>query len=158
MSYINRQPKDFMKSLQFIHIALLLGVIGFGVFVVLYFKNSLYFSYTDDRTFLYLAIIIAFGGNLASKYLYAKMIKQISAKSELSEKAVKFSTAHIFRIAMLEFPALMCVIFTMQSGNTFYFILAGVLVAMMIVLYPTKSRFENDVPLSTKEKSMLENL
>jgi uncharacterized protein (UPF0333 family) len=59
---------------------------------------------------------------------------------------------------MLEFPALMCVIFTMQSGNTFYFILAGVLVAMMIVLYPTKSRFENDVPLSTKEKSMLENL
>jgi hypothetical protein len=158
MSYTNRKPQDFIKSLQIIHSALLIGVIGFGVFVALNFKNSLYFSYTDDKVFLYMAIIIAFGGNLASKYLYAKMIKQIPAKAILSLKAAKFSSAHIFRIAMLEFPALMCVIFTMQSGNTFYFILSGILIAMMVALYPSKKRFESDVPLSLKEKSMLEKL
>ena len=59
---------------------------------------------------------------------------------------------------MLEFPAFMCVFFVWQSNNSFYFILVGILVLMMLAIYPTKNKFENDVPLTIKEKSMLEKL
>ena len=157
MSY-SKEPKDFMKSLQIIHIVLLVGVLGFSAYVAYTVKEQLFFSYQEDKAFLYLAIIIAFIGNLSSKFLYSKLIKQISDKAELSQKVIKYSTAHIFRIAMLEFPALMCAIFVLYSNNSFYFILVGILSFMMLVLFPTKTTFEKDIPLTIKEKSMLEKL
>lgn len=153
-----KQPKDFMKSLQIICVALVGGVIAFAAYVSYTLKDSLYFSYEDDKAFLYLAILISFIGNLSSKFLYKKLIKQIPANADLSQKAVKYSTANIFRVAMLEFPALMCTFFVMESNNSFYFILVGILVFMMLTIFPTKSKFENDVPLTSKEKSMLEKL
>jgi hypothetical protein len=158
MSYINRQPKDFMKSLQIIHIVLLVTVLAFAAYVAYNAKDVLFFSYEDDKPFLFLAIIIAFIGNLASKFLYAKQLKQISTKADLNEKIIKYTTAHFFRMAMLEFPAFMCIIFTMESNNSFYFVLAGILFLMMLAIFPTKIKFESDVPLTSKEKSMIEKL
>lgn len=147
-----------MKSLQFIHFFLLFVVVIFAAYVALNTGSQLFFSYQDDKIFLYMAILISFVGNLSSKYLYAKLLKQIPADADLSQKAVKYSTAHIFRVAMLEFPALMCVIFVMESNNSFYFILVGILILMILSVYPTKYKFTNEVPLSSKEKSILENL
>jgi hypothetical protein len=158
MSYIKRQPKDFMKSLQLIHFSLLFIIVVFGAYVGLNAGDQLFFSYEEDKIFLYMAILISFVGNLSSKYLYAKLLKQIPTEVDLSQKAVKYSTAHIFRVAMLEFPALMCIIFVMESNNSFYFILVGILILMILAVYPTKQKFANEVPLSSKEKSMLENL
>ncbi|MDF1518474.1 MAG: hypothetical protein RQ864_09240 [Lutibacter sp.] len=158
MSYINRQPRNFMKSLQLIHFSLLFIIVIFAAYVALNAGDQLFFSYQEDKMFLYMAILISFVGNLSSKYLYAKLLKQIPADADLSQKAVKYSTAHIFRVAMLEFPALMCIIFVMESSNSFYFILVGILILMILAVYPTKQKFENEVPLSAKEKSMLENL
>ena len=158
MSYINRQPKDFMKSLQLIHFGLLFLIVIFGAYVALNAGDQLFFSYEEDKMFLYMAITISFVGNLSSKYLYTKLLKQIPSDANLSKKAVKYTTAHIFRVAMLEFPALMCVIFAMESNNSFYFILVGILILMILSVYPTKYKFANEVPLSSKEKSMLEKL
>ena len=158
MKYINRQPKDFIKSLQLIHFIMLFSVVGFAVYVVYKTADSLIFSYEENKPFLYLAIIMCFIGNLASKLLYKKLINQITKDSNLSQKAIKYSSAHIFRMAMLEFPAFMCVFFAMQSKNSFYFILVGILVLMMLAIYPSKFKFENDVPLTNSEKSMLEKL
>ncbi|MBE0424335.1 MAG: hypothetical protein IBX66_10415 [Lutibacter sp.] len=158
MSYTNRQPKDFMKSLQLIHFSLLFIIVIFAAYVALNAGEQLFFSYREDKLFLYLAILISFAGNLSSKYLYSKLLNQIPANADLSQKSVKYSTAHIFRVAMLEFPALMCIIFVMESNNSFYFILVGILILMILAVYPTKQKFANEVPLSAKEKSMLENL
>ena len=158
MSYIKRQPKDFMKSLQLIHFSLLFIIVIFAAYVALNAGDQLFFSYQEDKMFLYMAILISFVGNLSSKYLYNKLLNQIPANADLSQKAVKYTTAHIFRVAMLEFPALMCIIFVMESSNSFYFILVGILILMILAVYPTKQKFANEVPLSTKEKSMLENL
>ena len=158
MSYTKQQPKDFIKSLQIIHIALVVTVVGFAVYIALRSGGKLFFSYEEDRAFLFLAIIVAFIGNLSSKFIYRKLIGQILLKQNLFQKATKFSTAHVFRMAMLEFPALMCVLFVYQSNNSFYFILTGILVLMMAALHPTKDKFEADVPLTSEEKSMLEKL
>jgi len=158
MSSTKQQPKDFIKSLQIIHIALVVTVVGFAVYIAQRAGDKLFFSYEEDRAFLFLAIIVAFIGNLSSKFIYKKLIGQISSKQNLFQKATKFSTAHVFRMAMLEFPALMCVLFVYQSNNSFYFILTGILVLMMASLHPTKNKFESDVPLTNEEKSMLEKL
>lgn len=158
MSYTNRQPKDFIKSLQIIHFGLLFVVVVFGAYVAIKANENLVFSYTEDKAFLYIAIFIAFVGNLSSKFLYAKLIKQIPEKANLLEKASKFSTAHIFRMAMLEFPALMSIIFVLKSNNSFYFVLVGILILMILAIYPTKAKFQKDVTLTNKEKTMLEKL
>lgn len=152
------EPTNFIKTLQIIHFALLFSVVGFAVFVVIQAGNSLFFSYEEDKAYLYLAIILSFIGNLSSKFVYKKLLNQITKELDLTQKAIKYSTAHVFRMAMLEFPAFMCVIFAMQSNNSFYFILVGILVLMMLAIYPSKYKFENDVPLTNNEKSMLEKL
>ncbi|WP_372746372.1 hypothetical protein [Lutibacter sp.] len=158
MSSINKEPKDFIKSLQIIHFGLLSTVVIFSIFVAFTRKDQLFFSYQQDREFLFLAIIIAFAGNLISKFLYAKLIQNIAENDNLSQKAIKYSRAHIFRMASLEFPAFICAFFVWYTNNSFYFILVGILVLMMLAVYPTKTKFENDVPLTSKEKSMLEKL
>jgi len=158
MSNTNQQPKDFIKSLQIIHFALLMGAIVFAAYVSIQLNEQLIFSYSNDKAFLYIAITISFVGNLMSKSLFIKLIKKIPEDADLLQKASKYSTAHIFRVAMLEFPALMCIIFVMQSNNSFYFILVGVLLLMMLAIFPSKSKFTNEVSLTTKEKSILEKL
>ena len=158
MSNTNQQPKDFIKSLQIIHFALLMGAIVFAAYVSIQLNEQLTFSYSNDKAFLYIAITISFVGNLMSKSLFIKLIKKIPEDADLLQKASKYSTAHIFRLAMLEFPALMCIIFVMQSNNSFYFILVGVLLLMMLAIFPSKSKFANEVSLTSKEKSILEKL
>ena len=98
MNNNNKQPKDFMKSLQIVHIFLLTGVIGFGIYVFLSAKDQLFFSYQEDKAFLYLAIIISFIGNLASKSLYAKLLKQISEKASFDQKIIKYTINHLIQI------------------------------------------------------------
>ena len=154
----NNQPKDFIKTLQIIHFVLLGGVVAFALYIALTTKERMFFSYEENKPFLYLAIIISFAGNLASKFLFSKQINQIDSSATLAQKAVKYSTAHILRMAMLEFPAFMCLFFVLESNNSFYFILVGILILMMLAIYPSKNKFINDVPLSIKEKSMLEKL
>ncbi len=146
MSYINKQPKDFIKSLQIIHFVFLMVIIVFAVYVSIQLNEQLTFSYSNDKAFLYIAITVSFVGNLMSKSLFMKLIKKIPENADLLQKASKYSTAHIFRLAMLEFPALMCIIFVMQSNNSFYFILVGILLVMMLAIMPTKNKFVNEVP------------
>lgn len=152
------KPKNFIKLLQIIHFVLLMSVVVFGAYVAVQAEEQLFFSYKEDKTFLYLAILIAFIGNLASKFMYSKLLNRIPLKIDLLQKEIKYSTAQIVRMAMLEFPAFMCVIFVMKSNNSFYFILVGVLILMLLAIYPTKNKFINDVPLTTKEKSIIEKL
>jgi hypothetical protein len=158
MSSINKQPKNFIKSLQIIHFALLMIIIAFAAYVSIQLNEQLIFSYSNDKAFLYIAITISFIGNLMSKSLFVRLIKKIPENADLLQKASKYSIAHVFRLAMLEFPALMCIIFVMQSNNSFYFILVGVLLIMMLAILPTKNKFANEVPLTSKEKSILEKL
>lgn len=158
MNNSNQQPKDFIKSLQIIHFVLVLVIIVFGAYAALNANEQLFFSYKEDKAFLYLAILIAFIGNLASKFLFSKLINQIPDNANLLQKASKYSIAHIFRMAMLEFPALMCIIFVMKSNNSFYYILVGILVLMILAIYPTKNKFVKNVTLTSKEKSIIEKL
>jgi len=158
MSITNQSKKDFIKSLQIIHFVLLMGVIAFAAYVSITLNEQLNFSYTNDKAFLYIAITISFVGNLMSKSLFIKLIKKIPKDADLLQKAAKYNTAHIFRLALLEFPALMCIIFVMQSKNSFYFILVGILLIMMLAIFPTKKTFAKEVPLTSKEKSILEKL
>ncbi|RXP63561.1 hypothetical protein EC396_01795 [Lutibacter sp. HS1-25] len=151
-------PKNFIKTLQIIHLVLLLGVLIFASYVAFSVKEQVFFSYSQDKAFLYLAILISFIGNLSSKTLFGKLLKQIPVDVNLNEKLVKYSTAHIFRIAMLEFPALMCCIFVLYSNNSFYFILVGILSVIMLVLFPIKYKLSKELELTDKEKSMLEKL
>lgn len=158
MNNSNQQPKNFIKSLQILHFVFLLVIIVFGIYVSLRDNEQLFFSYTEDKAFLYLAILIAFIGNLASKFLFAKLISQIPDNANLLQKASKYSVAYVFRLAMLEFPALMCIIFVMKSNNSFYYILVGILVLMILAIYPTKNKFVNNITLTSKEKSIIEKL
>ncbi|PCH53644.1 MAG: hypothetical protein COC22_02050 [Flavobacteriaceae bacterium] len=158
MSTSNKSKKDFIKSLQLIHFILLMGVIVFAAYVSITLNEQLIFSYTSGKAFIYMAITVSFVGNLMSKSLFNKLIKKIPKDADLLQKAVKYNTAHIFRLALLEFPALMCIIFVMQSNNSFYFILVGILLIIMLAIFPTKKTFTNEVPLTSKEKSILEKL
>ena len=158
MNNSNQQPKYFIKPLQIIHFVLLLVIIVFGAYAALNANEQLFFSYKEDKAFLYLAILIAFMGNLASKFLFSKLINQIPYNANLLQKASKYSIAHIFRMAMLEFPALMCIIFVMKSNNSFYYIIVGILILMILAIYPTKNKFIENVTLTSKEKSIIEKL
>ena len=158
MSYTNQQPKNFMMSLQIIHYILLMSIVVFAAYVSIHLNGILNFSYSNDRAFLFMAITISYIGNLLSKSIFLKLIKKIPKNANLLQKTKKYSIAHIFRLLMLILPALMCVFFVLESHNSFYFILIGILLFIMLIILPSKIKFANDVPLTDIEKSILQKL
>lgn len=149
---------NFIKTLQLIYTFLIASVVIFALYVAYWQKDLLFFSVKEEKTFLYLAILVAFAGNLASKFMYNKQINQIFLNHSFKEKKVKYTSANIVKIALLEAPAIMCIMFVLQSGNSFYFILVAILMFMMVLSFPSKSKFEQEVPLKGEEKSKLQNL
>lgn len=142
----------FIKTLQIVYFFFIVSIITFSLYVSYWQKETLFFSFTEGKTFLYIAILVAFTGNLAGKFMYNKLIREILLNHSLTEKKSKYITASIVRAAMLEIPAFMCVAFTSYSNNSFYFILVAILLLMFVVSFPTKNKFIQEVPLKGSEK------
>jgi len=70
-------------------------------------------------------------------------------------KSEKYKVAHIVRLALLEFPALMCLYFGYVTNNSFYLIVVSLLVFMMLTVFPSRNRFSDEVELNNDEKTQL---
>lgn len=148
-------PSKFFKSLQAIHIGIMLSLIFVSLLLLILMKDSLVLNFDGNRTFMFMALIIGYGGKFAGKMMFNKLIKQLPFKAGLPLKSEKYKVAHIVRLAMLEFPALMCLYFGYVTNNGFYLLVVGLLIFMMLTVFPSRNRFSEEVELNNEEKTQL---
>ncbi len=148
-------PSAFFKLLQAIHIGMMLSLIFLSLLLFIFLKEALNLDFDGNRTFMFMALIIGYGGKFSGKIMFRKLMRQLPFKAGLALKLEKYKVAHIVRLAMLEFPAFMCLYFTYVTNNSFYLLIVGLLVFMMLTVFPSRNRFSDEVELNNDEKTQL---
>lgn len=146
-------PKSFIKTITIIHLALIMGLLLFsGVSYTLVETNVLSFDFEND-IFSLIVPVFAIGGAFASNFIYTKKINELTSLESLKDKVMGYQTACIIRFALLEGPALLGIVYYMQTGNLLFLIIAGALIVYFVTLRPTKEKIETDLNFSFEQKS-----
>lgn len=142
------------KILQIIYTAFIFGVLALSVFIYFSLKNAIYQVNTDD-IFTIVIPIIALSGIFMSTFVYKTMLSKIDTSDTLQAKITKYQTANIVKGALLEGPALLASVVVMLTNNLFFFVFTATMVLIMYLRFPTKVKFESEVPLTLEDKSEL---
>ncbi|MFT4986615.1 MAG: hypothetical protein ACI8U0_002261 [Flavobacteriales bacterium] len=145
-------PKKYISTITTIHLALVSGILMFGA--VIYFQNddwTLNFSETKN-IFFYIVPLLGIVGIVGGNFFFKTQMEGLKSKPRLLDKVNGHKKAMIIKFAFIEAPALLGIMSSMQSGNLFYLIVAGLLFVYFISLKPTKSKIEESLALDSKLK------
>ncbi|PCH77197.1 MAG: hypothetical protein COB98_04105 [Flavobacteriaceae bacterium] len=145
----------FFKSIQAIHFGVMISVIFISLLLFINIKEQVSLNFQGDRLFMFMAIIIGYGGKFVGKMMFNRLMEQLPFKAGLFLKTEKYKVAHIVRLLLLNFPMFMCLYFAFVTNNSFYFIVIGLLFFMMLTVFPSRNRFSEEVALNNDEKRQL---
>jgi hypothetical protein len=148
----NINPKTFAKTISVIHLALVAGLLVFGIAAYSITKSKTVVIKPAKDIFLVLVPVFAVINIATGTYLFKQRTKSIDKLSSLNKKLTIYQTALIIRFALAEGPALFGIVVYMITQNLFYLFLAGLIVLYFIWLSPTKEKTEQDLDLTYEDK------
>lgn len=157
-STVIQTPQGVLKTMKFIHPALLIGQTLFAVIVFATNKNSILFDVNNRKqdVLFYLVPVFAISAMLFGTIIYKRIVSGIPDDSSLVEKMKSYQMASIRRFAFLEGASLFGIAVFSITGNLFYLMISAFLMTYFIFLRPTVNAIETDMELSYKERLELE--
>ncbi|WP_299433801.1 hypothetical protein [uncultured Maribacter sp.] len=150
------QPKAFLKTLNFLHLSLVLGLILFTV--IAYMQNSEITAQPDSSNpFLYAVPIIAIIGYFGSQFLSKKMLSKITSNLSLEEKLKKYKSASHVKFMIIELPAIFALFAFYTTSNALPLVIAVSLIAYLFSQKPSLNKIKTDLNLSKEEIKALES-
>jgi hypothetical protein len=144
-----------LKKLSVIHKAMLFGQILFAAitcYLLWSGTSQPIFDRSSERIFQVIAIVLGAAGFFGGTFLMKKKILEARDMSGTArEKFDLFKSTAILQWAMLEGPALFCIISFFLSGNYAFLGLAGVLIILFAILAPTRNKLLFQLNLSQDE-------
>ncbi len=147
--------KTFLKTLSFMHLAL---VIGLSIFTVLAFTQNMDFNTETDtkNVLLYIVPIAALIGYFGSQFLFKKLLMRITDTDSLEEKLKKYQSASHLKYALIEAPAFLALFAYYNSGNALPLVIAVCLLVYLFVQKPSKQKILMEIPLTIEQRRELE--
>jgi len=148
-----QSTKEYFKLITFIHLALLLGVVLFGVAVYFFMAD---FQHPDTRSELagllvYLVPGLIIAGIIASNILFRLKVNALIGNEDLKAKMSGYREALIIRYALLEAPAFF------MTNNSNFMVYAGLMVVLMATKRPTKKAAIADLALDQQEIALMDD-
>ncbi|HEY4876712.1 MAG TPA: hypothetical protein VIH86_14130 [Puia sp.] len=151
------QP-GYVKSLQILHNALLIGLLLFALIVILLVKNG--FAATGNNfpadIFLYIAIAMSVILVAMSYKLFNQKLEEAKQENNLEDKLNGYRAAFILQLALCEAPGLFAIICYFLTGNKMLLGLLFLLVVNFGSSHLTKSKLVQQLELDDEEASMLD--
>jgi hypothetical protein len=159
MEQTQQTTKEYFKLLSIIHLALMVGLVLFGLVVSFFIADFQHPDNTSElaRIIVYLVPGLCIAGLVASNMVSKNRVYQLKANSDLSAKLMGFREAMIIRFALLEGPGLFVLATIFITNDINYLIYAGVMVVLMLVKRPTMRSLIAELELDQKEIAFLEN-
>lgn len=151
-------PKQTLKSIRLIHLALLIGISLF--FSIVYFvlvDNSNFIIDGQDDLYLIISISLFLSGLFIGKFIYTTIINKCKFKNVLYKKMKCFMTASIVKFALMEGPILITIVFYLLTANYYFMLLAMIYMLIFVILKPTAENAKLDLELSNEEFTELKN-
>ena len=115
-----QSSKEYFKIISFIHLALLLGIVLFGIVVYLFIAD---FQHPDTQSelakllvFIVPGIVIA--GIIASNIIFRVKLNVVMGSEDLKVKLAVYRESLIIRYMLLEGPALLALTAVFITNNS----------------------------------------
>jgi hypothetical protein len=135
------QQRATIKTLQILHRALLLGVVLFAA-IAFFLQYTGKFSSPvreKDQLLQLIAIAVCFAGGFIGASVFKKRILQTrNSQQSIAEKAAAYRSASIIQWALLEGPAIFCIICFLLVGNLAFLALAAAVLFWLALTGPSK--------------------
>lgn len=145
-----------MTTISLIHLALMSGVLFFGLIMFATKSNWVFSAPQSDDVFMIIVPLTILGGLFIGHLLYQKKVQSASIQTTLSGKISGYQTAFLIRMALAEGPAFLAIIAAIITNNLLYLCIGGVLVVYMMLLKPNKERIAQELAFTMTQKSQWE--
>jgi len=159
MEQIQQTTKEYFKLLSIIHLALIVGLVLFGLVVSFFIADFQHPDYTSElaRIVVYLVPGLCIVGMIAGNIISKSKFKLLKEESDINIKLTGYREALIIRNALLEGPGLFALVTIFITNDMNYLIYAGVMVLLMLAKKPTMRSLIAELELDQQEVAMLEN-
>ncbi|AEI50375.1 hypothetical protein [Runella slithyformis] len=152
--------KQYFKFLLLVYGVMLVAQVGTGT--VFFFLrsaqlNAMSNEATLNKLFTYLVPGIALVLPLLGIVLAKRTIKEMEISDLLSDKLRKYQSTLIFKYAFFEAATIFSLGAYFLTGELRYLGVAGAPVLLFLTQLPTRRRVFSEVPLSTLDKTQLNN-
>lgn len=154
-NFQDQTPKQYIRSVQLVHLALLLGLVGFAVAIYI-INPSNKIDFSESGLFLYIVPLIMILGIVLGNFIFKKLITRTFKQNSLKTKLDNFLSAAIIKFALIEGPSLLALVAYLLSGNLLYIILASVLMVYLYMQRPTKTSVSETLKLSGELKNQFD--
>jgi hypothetical protein len=153
---ITQSPATTVKTMKFIHGALLAGQVLFAVVAYATGTKAIYFNARDTKdVFFFVAPLLAFGSIVVGFFLFKQLTGRLIEKTDLQSKIGGYQGAFITRSASLEGASLFNIVAFMLSGNLFYLFISVLLMLILLRSRPTVNLIAQDLQLGYDDKAAL---
>jgi hypothetical protein len=145
------QKGSAVAILNTMHKALLMGQVLFAVVSVylVYSKAFTAPAKEQEKILQVAALMAAATGIYAALTIFRKKLQQIrDMQTGIKEKFEKYRTANITQWALLEAPALICIICFLLTGNYAFLALAIVVMFLFVMTAPSKLKIMLQLQIS----------
>ena len=151
--------KDYFKSIQVIHFALMTGVLFFAVIAYILVSQGFAVGGLENIDNLLSAFVPVFliAGLFSGNFLFKIKVNEAKEKPGLMEKFNLYRSALIIKLALVEGPAFFSIVFYMLTGKFLYLVLTGFLLAVFYYYKPTREKIIGDLELSSAERQIVED-
>ena len=144
----DQTPKQYLRSMQLVHIALLVGMIVFAG-VTYYMNPSTEVNFSESGAFLFVVPIVILLGILIGNFIFKKLINRTFKQNSLKTKLDNYLSALIIKFAFIEGPSLL-------AGNLVYLLFAVALMIYFFTLKPSKQSIINTLNLTGDLKTQFD--
>lgn len=147
---------QLFNALRIIFIALVGGQVLF-LAVVLYLRSNGFEAESPEltRSFQYIVLILGVTMISASHFLYRLQIARGRRESDIVARLGSYYTGTIIRSAMHEGVTLLSLIAVLLTGEMFFIWCAVVVLALLVVTFPSKERAIAELGLSPEESEIV---
>lgn len=152
--------RKYLSQINLIYFAQAGMMLVFGIVVFVLVYTGMFVPTTDEKltnNLTYVLMIVVVAGFSAAHFLYRHMLSRIDKTKELKKKMPGFLAALLMRSACLELPGLVATVVMFMTANLYLMAIPLFTAVVFYLMRPTRSTIAEDLQLSPKEKSMLED-
>ena len=150
--------KSYFTGLNILFYAMASGQAIFLI-VAFYLRSQGEMGPEDEelgQIFLIVAAAVLVSTQLASRFVIGKRLEAIRSLG-LRKKMDQYRGVFILRMALLEGPALFCIVAYLVSGN-FWLMVCGIgLLILFLTYYPSINKVVNELELDSSERNLVNN-
>lgn len=133
-AFMMEQVRVRMKMMKVIHLALVIGVVCFGSFVLFYARKKFAFEISFQNPMIIIAVLLSAGTIIASLLLKKPYTSLPRTPSDIHDVLNRYLVFFLVRASMIEAGVLFSGVITLLTHNVVpavFFLVSGVILAIL---------------------------